>query len=171
LNFSCHPPLDDPYLVAMLLNLAGVFCLLQEHSQFRSHGAPGFGRQLPLLLKLSPRWGSNSSIRLAAVSNCSMSCFKSSINCSLVVAILHLEPGRGRTRDPPLNNLRLLLRGWRQQAVEAEVHGGGAIVVGPVVGEGDQSESPRCFAAAPDLNRIAQRGVRYFWHRSIAEIE
>src|SRR6266849_4400814 len=52
-----------------------------------------------------------------------------------------------------------------------EVHGGGAVMVGPVVGEGEQSESPRCFAAAPDLNRIAQRGVRYFWHRSIAEIE
>src|SRR5216683_655576 len=82
-------------------------------------------------------------------------------------------PGRGRTRDPPLplNNLRLLLRGWRQQAVKAEVHGGGAVMVGPVVGEGDQCESPRCFAAAPDLNRIAQGGIRYFWHRSIAEIE
>src|SRR3989449_3052202 len=70
-----------------------------------------------------------------------------------------------------IHNLRLLLRGWRQQAVEAEVHGGGAVMVGPVVGEGDQCESPRCFAAAPDLNRIAQRGVRYFRHRSIAEVE
>ena len=43
----------------------------------------------------------------------------------------------------------LLLRGWREQAVEAEVHGGRAVMVGPVVGEGDQSESPRCFA--PDV--------------------
>ncbi len=74
-------------------------------------------------------------------------------------------------RDPPINNLRLLLRGWRQQAVEAEVRGGGAVMVGPVVGEGDQCESPGCFAAAPDLNRIAQRGVCYFRHRSIAEVE
>ena len=70
-----------------------------------------------------------------------------------------------------IHNLRLLLRGWRQQAVEAEVHGGGAVMVGSVVGEDDQRESPRCFAAAPDLNRIAQRGVRYFRHRSIAEVE
>jgi hypothetical protein len=44
----------DPRLVAMLLNLAGVFGLLQEHSQFRSNGVPGFGRQLPVLLKLRP---------------------------------------------------------------------------------------------------------------------
>jgi hypothetical protein len=43
-------------------------------------------------------------------------------------------------------------------------------MVGPVVGEGDQCESPRCFVA-PDLNRIAQRSVRYFPHRSIAEVE
>ena len=64
-------------------------------------------------------------------------------------------------RDPLLNNLRLLLRGWRQQAVEAEVRGG-AVMVGPVVGEGDQCESPRCFAVSPDLNRIAQRHVRTF---------
>src|SRR6266851_3380100 len=81
------------------------------------------------------------------------------------------DPGRWRIRGPPLNNLRLLLRGWRQQAVEAEVHGGGAVMVGPVVGEGDQCESPWCFAAAPELNRIAQLGVRYFRHRSVAEVE
>jgi len=81
------------------------------------------------------------------------------------------NPRQEQIRDPPLNNLRLLLRGWRQQAVEAEVHGGGAVMVGPVVGEGDQRESPRRFAAAPELNRIAQRGVRYFRHRSIAEVE
>jgi hypothetical protein len=81
------------------------------------------------------------------------------------------NPGLERIGDPALNNLRLLLRGWRQQAVEAEVHGGGAVMIGPVVGEGDQCESPRRFAAAPDLNRIAQRGVRYFRHRSIAEVE
>ena len=80
-------------------------------------------------------------------------------------------PRPGRIRDPPLNNLRLLVRGWRQQAVEAEVHGGGAVMVGPVAGEGDQCESPWCFAAAPDLNRIAQLGVRYFRHRSVAEVE
>jgi hypothetical protein len=42
-------------------------------------------------------------------------------------------------------------------------------MVGPVVGEGDQCESPRCFAAAPDLNRIAQRGVRYFWHLKVLQ--
>jgi hypothetical protein len=53
------------------------------------------------------------------------------------------------------SSLSLLLRGWWLQAVEAEVHGGGAVMVGPVIGEGDQSESPRCFAAAPELNRIA----------------
>jgi len=90
---------------------------------------------------------------------------------SLVVAILYLDPDRGRTRDRPQDSLRLLFRSWRQQTIEAEVHGGGAVMVGPVVGEGDQSESPWCFAAAPELNRIAQRGVRYFWHRSIAEVE
>jgi hypothetical protein len=44
-----------------------------------------------------------------------------------------------------------LLRGWRQQAVEAEVRGS-AVMVGPVVGEGDQCEIPRCFAAAPDFS-------------------
>jgi hypothetical protein len=77
----------------------------------------------------------------------------------------------GRIRDPRLNNLRLLVRGWRQQAAEAEVHGGGAVMVGPVVGEGDQCESPWCFAAAPELNRIAQLGVRYFRHRRVAEVE
>jgi hypothetical protein len=77
----------------------------------------------------------------------------------------------GRLHALFVANLRLLLRGWRQQAVEAEVHGGGAVMVGPVVGEGDQCERTRCFAAAPDLNRIAQRGVRYSWHRNIAEVE
>src|SRR6266849_9575993 len=84
---------------------------------------------------------------------------------------LWLSLSTGRIRDPPLNNLRLLVRGWRQQAVEAEVHGGGAVMVGPVVGVGGQCESPWCFAAAPDLNRIAQLGVRYFRHRSVAEVE
>jgi len=53
------------------------------------------------------------------------------------------------------SSLSLLLRGWRLQAVEAEVHGGGAVMVGPVVGEGDQSESPRCFAAAPQSSIVS----------------
>jgi hypothetical protein len=84
---------------------------------------------------------------------------------------LQRDPGADG-RGVVLRNVnRLLLRGWRQQAIEAEVRGGGAVMVGPVVGEGDQCESPRCFATAPDLNRIAQRGVRYFRHRGIAEVE
>jgi hypothetical protein len=65
----------------------------------------------------------------------------------------------------------LLVRGWRQQAVKAEVYRCGAVMVGPVVGEGDQCESPWRFAAAPHLNCIAQLGVRYFRHRSVAELE
>ena len=90
------------------------------------------------------------SIRLAAVSNC-FQCLASKLDklISVVVVIFAPRTSRVWTINPPLNNLRLLLRGWRQQAVEAEVHGGGAVMVGPVVGEGDQCESPRCFAAAP----------------------
>src|SRR5258708_36987759 len=63
-------------------------------------------------------------------------------------------------RDPPINNLRLLLRGWRQQAVEAEVRGGRAVMVGPVVGEGNHGEHPGGLTAAPDARRITQRRAR-----------
>jgi len=74
-------------------------------------------------------------------------------------------------RNTPLSNRRLFLRRWRQQAIEAEVHGGGTVMVGPVVSEGDQREGARAFAPSKYLNFISQLGIINFAESGGAKIK
>src|SRR5579864_7252945 len=54
------------------------------------------------------------------------------------------QPARCRRYKIPL---LLWLRGGRQEAVQAQVHGGGAVVVGPIIGERNQREDARALAS------------------------
>src|SRR5579862_5591066 len=69
------------------------------------------------------------------------------------------------------NNLLFRLRCGRQQAVQAQVHCSGAVVVGPVVRQRDEREGARSLAAAEQFDLISQLGVVDLAERSVAEIK
>jgi hypothetical protein len=52
-----------------------------------------------------------------------------------------------------LSSLLFLCR-WRQQSVQAQVHGSRAVVVGPVIGQGDEGESSQSLAATEEFHRV-----------------
>lgn len=57
-----------------------------------------------------------------------------------------------------LSSLLFLCR-WRQQSVQAQVHGSRAVVVGPVIGQGDEGESSRSLAATKEFHRVSKFGI------------
>ncbi|SPF48932.1 hypothetical protein SBA1_90068 [Candidatus Sulfotelmatobacter kueseliae] len=67
--------------------------------------------------------------------------------------------------------LLLGLRRGRKQAAEAQIHGRRAVVVGPVVGEGDQGEGARAFVAAEQFHFVGELGVIHFVEGGGAEVE
>jgi hypothetical protein len=48
---------------------------------------------------------------------------------------------------------------WRQQSVQPQIHGSCAVVVGPVIGKGDEGESSRSLAAAKEFYRLSKFGI------------
>ena len=52
--------------------------------------------------------------------------------------------------------LFLRLRRRRQQSVEAQIHRDGAIVIGPIVGQGDERKSTQAFAATEQLDLVCE---------------
>src|ERR1700674_1667945 len=52
--------------------------------------------------------------------------------------------------------LFLRLRRRRQQSVEAQIHRVGAVVIGPIVGQGDERKSTRAFATTEQLDLVCE---------------
>jgi len=58
-----------------------------------------------------------------------------------------------------LSSLLFFLCRWRQQSVQAQIHGSRAVVVGPVIGQGDEGESSRSLAATKEFDRVSKFGI------------
>src|SRR5450631_2068558 len=62
----------------------------------------------------------------------------------------------GDSRASTNARLFLRLRRRRQQSVEAQIHRDGAVVIGPIVGQGDERKSARAFAATEQLDLVCE---------------